>query len=134
MTNRSNTAYVFYQYFYPDNVVSAVHFTELCIGLAKRGWEVTAFPCNRGCRDDAVVYPGDGEIEGVRIERLWRPALRQSTTVGRIVNALWLILRWSILATQRGRRPDVVIIGTDPILSVLVAIAWRFFKPRTILI
>jgi len=133
MINRSNTAYVFYQYFYPDDVVSAVHFTELCTGLVKRGWDVTAFPCNRGCRDNSVVYPADGEIEGVRIERLWRPALRQSTTVGRIVNALWLILRWSILAVRRRRRPDVVIIGTDPILSVLVAIAWRFFKPRTIL-
>jgi glycosyltransferase involved in cell wall biosynthesis len=44
-----------------------------------------------------------------------------------------MIFRWTLLAAQRGRTPDVVIIGTDPILSVLVAIAWRLFKPKTII-
>jgi hypothetical protein len=45
-----------------------------------------------------------------------------------------MILRWSLLATNKQRNPDVVIVGTDPILSVLIAIVWRFFRPRTILV
>jgi len=45
-----------------------------------------------------------------------------------------MILQWSLLATKKQRNPDVVIVGTDPILSVLIAIVWRFFKPRTILV
>lgn len=126
-------AYVFYHYFHPDDVVSSVHFTQLCTALVKSGWEITAFPCNRGCRDDSVVYSRDDEFGRVRIERIWRPAWRQSSGIGRILNAAWMILRWSLLATQRARKPDVVIVGTDPILSVLVAIVWRLFKPRTIL-
>ena len=45
-----------------------------------------------------------------------------------------MILQWSLLATKKQRNPDVVIVGTDPILSVLIAIVWRLFKPRTILV
>ncbi len=125
--------YVFYHYLHPDDVVSSVHFSQLCAALVERGWDVTAFPCNRGCRDDSIEYPPDGEFDDVRVERIWRPAWRQSSSIGRILNAAWMILRWSLLATQRERKPDVVIVGTDPILSVLVAIVWRFFKPRTVL-
>jgi hypothetical protein len=133
MADRSDKVYVFYQYFHPDDVVSSVLLTELGTGLTKRGWDVTAFPCNRSCHDNSIVYPREGELEGVAIERLWRPAWRQSSSVGRILNALWMILRWSLLAAKPGRKPSVVIIGTDPILSVLVAFAWRFFKPKTII-
>jgi glycosyltransferase involved in cell wall biosynthesis len=44
-----------------------------------------------------------------------------------------MILRWSLLATRRQQPPDVVIIGTDPILSVLIAIVWRFFQPDVVI-
>ncbi|MGC9217043.1 glycosyltransferase, partial [Acidithiobacillus sp.] len=126
-------AYVFYQFFYPDDVVSSIHFSDLCAGLVKRGWAVTAFPSTRGCRDQASEYPKDGEFEGVRIERIWRPAWRQSSGLGRILSAVWMLFRWSLLALRRRAKPDVVIIGTDPILSVLAAIAWRFFQPKTVI-
>jgi colanic acid biosynthesis glycosyl transferase WcaI len=126
-------AYIFYQFFYPDDVVSSIHFSELCAGLVKRGWEVTAFPSTRGCRSEDVEYPKEGEFEGVRIKRVWRPAWRQSSGLGRVLNAAWMILRWSLLATRRQSPPNVVIIGTDPILSVLIAIAWRFFQPNVII-
>lgn len=133
MANRSREIYVFYHYLYPDDVVSSIHFSELCAGLSKRGWDVTAFPSNRSCRDGSKAYPRDGEFKGVRIERIWQPAWRQASSIGRILNAAWMIFHWSLLSMQRRRRPDVVIIGTDPILSVLVAIAWRFFKSNTVI-
>lgn len=126
-------AYIFYQFFYPDDVVSSIHFSQLGAGLVKYGWEATAFPSTRGCRSEAVEYPKEGEFEGVRIKRLWRPAWRQSSGLGRVLNAAWMIVRWSFLATRRQAAPDVVIIGTDPILSVLVAIVWRFFQPNVVI-
>jgi colanic acid biosynthesis glycosyl transferase WcaI len=55
----------------------------------------------------------------------------QSSGAGRILNAIWMVARWSILSLNPKIRPDVLIVGTDPILSVLVAIVWRRFKPRT---
>ncbi len=126
-------AYVFYQFFYPDDVVSSIHFSELCAGLVRRGWEATAFPSTRGCRSESIEYPKYGEFEGVRIERIWRPAWSQSSGLGRIFNAAWMIVCWSLLAIRGEPPPDVVIIGTDPILSVLVAIAWRFFHPNVVI-
>jgi colanic acid biosynthesis glycosyl transferase WcaI len=126
--------YVFYHYLDPDDVVSSRLFSELCAGLVTRGWEVTAFPCNRSCHDDSVIFPREGEFEGAKIERIWRPAWRQSSGIGRILNAAWMILRWSSLAIRRRHWPDVVIVGSDPVLSVLIAIVWRRFKPRTIIV
>jgi colanic acid biosynthesis glycosyl transferase WcaI len=125
--------YIFSHYLHPDDVVSSVLFSELCTGLVCRGWDVTAFPCNRACHNDSAAFPSKSEFEGVKIERIWRPAWRQSSTIGRVLSALWMIFRWSLLATQKRHGPDVVIIGTDPVFSVMIAIVWRFFKPKTIL-
>jgi colanic acid biosynthesis glycosyl transferase WcaI len=47
---------VLYHYLYPDDVVSSIHISELCAGLAARGWQVTAVSCNRGCRDESKTY------------------------------------------------------------------------------
>lgn len=49
---------------------------------------------------------------------------------GRLLNAGWMIARWSFAACNPSRRPDIVVIGTDPVLSILVALFWRVFRPR----
>ena len=124
------TIFVFYHYLFPDNVVSAVHIDELCQGLQYRGWHVTAFPANRGCRDENLTYAPYSMHKGVRLERIWRPPFRQSSSSGRLLNALWMLSRWSLLAF-RPDPPDAVVVGTDPILSVAVAILWKLVRPRT---
>jgi colanic acid biosynthesis glycosyl transferase WcaI len=42
-----------------------------------------------------------------------------------------MICRWGLSALHLGRAPEVVIIGTDPILSVVVARIWKIFRPKT---
>jgi colanic acid biosynthesis glycosyl transferase WcaI len=122
---------VLYHYFHPDDVVSARHFTEFCTGLAERGWDVEALPCNRGCRDESVSYPAAEEWKGIAIRRLWRPGFRQASNVGRVLNAAWMILAWcAALARRPKEAPDVVVIGTDPVLSILVAPFLRKMNPR----
>lgn len=122
---------VLYHYFHPDDVVSAHHFSQFCLDLNQRGWRVEALPCSRGCRDESVSYPLHEEWQGVTIRRVWRPPLRQASALGRMANALWMIAAWSRLAFRdRRRAPDVVVIGTDPVLSVLVAAVVRLFRPR----
>jgi glycosyltransferase involved in cell wall biosynthesis len=127
----SPTALVFYHYLYPDDVVSAVHVSELCRGLAERGWRVTARPSNRGCRDEKRAYPAAEDWNSVRIRRIKRPRFRQSSTAGRIFNILWMLAAWSLDAVRIRPAPDVLIIGTDPVLSILVAIVWRAVRPNT---
>jgi glycosyltransferase involved in cell wall biosynthesis len=41
-----------------------------------------------------------------------------------------MITAWSLLAL-RADPPEAIVVGTDPILSVTIALAWKFFRPRT---
>jgi colanic acid biosynthesis glycosyl transferase WcaI len=124
------SALILYHYLYPDDVVSSVHLTELATGLVERGWQVTASSGNRGCRDESQTYPLRCEWMGVQFRRMWRPRFRQSSSFGRIANAIWMITAWSLLALDPRVRPDVLIMGTDPILSPLVALFWRVCRPN----
>jgi glycosyltransferase involved in cell wall biosynthesis len=129
--NRPPRVAVLYHFFHPDDVVSARHLTQFCEELRARGWEVEALPCNRGCRDQSATYPLREDWRGISIRRIWRLRLSQSSSVGRILNALWMLAAWSTLALRRrGTSPDVIVVGTDPILSVLVASVIRTLRPR----
>ncbi|MFO0812971.1 MAG: glycosyltransferase family 4 protein [Gemmatales bacterium] len=122
---------VLYHYFHPDDVVSARHFSDFASDLATRGWDVEVLPCNRGCRDESLTYPKSEEWNGIHIHRIWRPNIKQASAKGRILNALWMIAAWARLAFRRGaKRPDIVVIGTDPVLSVLVAPIIKRFNPQ----
>jgi colanic acid biosynthesis glycosyl transferase WcaI len=122
-------ALVFYHYLHPDDVVSAMHLTDLCVELVQRGWDVKAMPCNRSCRDEARSFPARDNYKGVEIHRVWRPNFAQASLLGRFANALWMTLRWSAAALTEN--PDVVIIGTDPVLSVTAAGVWKALRPGT---
>ncbi len=122
---------ILYHYFYPDDVISARHYADFCTDLARRGWEVLALPCNRGCRDETRSFPLHERWQGVTIRRMWRPRFRQASGLGRILNAAWMLAAWcGVLLTDRRRVPDVLVIGTDPVLSVLVALIVRPLLPK----
>lgn len=130
-TNGRPKIAVLYHYFHPDDVVSARHLTQFCEGLTERGWQVEALPCNRGCRDESVSYPLREDWQGVSIRRIWRPRFPQASKVGRVLNTLWMVTSWCGLALRsRPDTPDVVLIGTDPVLSVLVALVLRKLRPH----
>jgi glycosyltransferase involved in cell wall biosynthesis len=123
---------LFYHYFHPDDVVSARHFTDLAIGLVQRGWKVTAVPCNRGCRDEASTYRSAESYCGVRIERQWRPKFSQVSTMGRLLNAAWMIAAWGVRGFScRRHRHEVIVIGTDPTFAALAALPWKFLRPSS---
>ncbi len=122
-------------YFHPDDVVSARHFSHFCLDLAERGWcvEISQLAPAKSWLPGRSRPPTPlrEDWRGVAIRRVWRPPLRQAGALGRIGNALWMIAAWSGLAfRERRRAPDVVVIGTDPVLSVLVAVVVRLFRPR----
>ncbi len=123
-------ALVFYHYLFPDDVISSQHFSDLCQGLVERGWEVTGYCCTRSCRDPRLKFPRASTWNGVKIKRVWRPGFSQSSSLGRLVNSLWMIGVWSLLALNPFLRVSQLVIGTDPVLSVLVAIPWKLVRPR----
>ena len=121
---------VFYHYLYPDDVVSSVHFSDLCQGLVERGWDVTGYCCTRSCRDPHLTFPPATTWNGVKIKRIWRPGFSQSSSFGRLLNSLWMIAMWSLLAFNPFLRVSQLVVGTDPVLSILVAIPWKLIRPR----
>ena len=120
---------VLYHFLPPDDVVSAQIFGGLCEGLAARGWDVTACPSNRSCHDPHTHHPHRETWRGVTIRRVWRPPLSQASGKGRVLNALWMTAAWSLEALRPGSRYDVVLVGTDPIISVTALRAWKLFRP-----
>jgi len=129
MTTARPSALVLYHYLYPDQVVSSVLFTDLCIGLQRRGWTVTGSACDRGWKDESKTHPKRETWQGVEFLRVRRPRFRQSSGFGRAANALWMIASWSLMALNPRIRPDVLIVGTDPILSLTVSLWWRLCRP-----
>jgi len=111
-------------------VVSARHNDDLCRELARRGWQVEVRPSNRGCRDERQVYARAETWNQVAVRRVWRPAFSQSSALGRLVSSAWMVTAWSLTAILRRESPDVVIIGTDPVLSVVTALVIRACRPR----
>lgn len=120
---------VFYHFYKPDDVVSAVHFSDLCEGLARRGWDVTMMTSNRLCRYKGAVSPQQETLDGVEVRRSWRPGFPQSSNVLRIVNSLWIQVAW-LLRFRRMEAPDAIIVGTDPQFSQLMLPLLRRIAPR----
>ena len=129
MIESRNHIYIFYHFFEPDDVVSARLYSQLAADLVQRGWTFTAFPCNRSCHGSDNIYPSRTAWQQVSIHRIWRPAFSQSSFVGRLFNSIWMLFAWSIAALMLPKvKNEIVIIGTDPIFSVLLAIPWKLIR------
>ena len=121
---------ILYHFMYPDDVVSALHLDGLAQDLAAKGWQVEALPCNRGCRDETRTYSPSETYRDVRYRRIWRPGFSQKSFLGRLANTLWMTAAWSRLALRpRRQRPELIVVGTDPVFAAAAAIPLRFFAP-----
>jgi glycosyltransferase involved in cell wall biosynthesis len=47
-----------------------------------------------------------------------------------MLNSAWMIAAWSLLAFNPFLRPSHLVIGTDPVLSILVALPWKIIRPK----
>jgi colanic acid biosynthesis glycosyl transferase WcaI len=109
-----------YHFFHPDDVVSARHYSDFAVELAKRGWDVTVLTSNRYCR-----YPGrkitiqEEDWNGVHIIRVPRIGWNQSHDVLRIGNALWMMMGW-LIKLRKLPKADVIVVGSDPQFSQLL--------------
>jgi len=136
---------ILYHYYWPDDVVSSSLFTDLCEGLAQRGHIVDVWPSNRPCHSltmnqrkahTANRYSTRPETRnGVKIHRVWRLPLSQHSFLGRIFNAIWMIKFWWLrLAFHSGYQPDVILVGTDPLLAVTIVPFLKFLRPKAKLV
>ncbi|HMO34739.1 MAG TPA: glycosyltransferase family 4 protein [Gemmatales bacterium] len=122
---------ILYHFFHPDDVISGQLFSGLAEDLAKRGWSVEALTSNRSCHGDVTLRPSQEIWNNVQIKRIWRPRWRQSSSRGRIFNALWMIIAWSLIALRSSKKlPHILLIGTDPVLTIMVASVVKTIRPQ----
>jgi len=126
------SVFLLYHFFQPDDVVSARLFSDLAEELTDSGFDVTAVPSIRSCHGPGVRLAKRESWAGGKIRRVWRPAWPQHKTAGRFGNTLFMLLAWTwIAAMTPRRRGEVMVVGTDPVMGVLIAITWRLLRPRS---
>ncbi len=125
------SVYLLYHFFHPDDVVSARLFSDLAEELTGAGYEVTALPSIRSCHGSKVRLKQRQTWAGGEIQRVWRPDWPQHQAWGRFGNTLCMLIAWTWRALIMPRRGnETMIVGTDPVLGVLIAISWRLLRPR----
>jgi glycosyltransferase involved in cell wall biosynthesis len=126
------SVFLLYHFFHPDDVISARLYSDLAENLTESGFDVTAVPSIRSCHGRNVRLAKRESWVGGKIRRIWRPAWPQHKTAGRFGNTLFMLLGWTwIAATMPRKRGEVMVVGTDPVLGVLIAITWRLLRPRS---
>ncbi len=128
--NRGPSIIVAYQYFHPDENVSARIFTDLAAGLAARGWRVTALTSDKLARDHHAQLERESAHLGVRIIRVPRPAFDPGVPRERLAIAAWLTGAW-LVRLLREEQPDALVLGTDPAFSPALSVPLRRFWKRT---
>ncbi|MDR3337204.1 MAG: glycosyltransferase family 4 protein [Treponema sp.] len=119
---------ILYHYYYPDNVVSARHFTDFAESLSSKGWDVQVFTSSYYCRKAGTIFPHNEVHHEVHIRRFSHPVLPQSKNIGRLLNSFFLSVKWFFALLLM--RTDVVIFGTDPQFSFYMIPLLIFFRPQ----
>ena len=101
----------------PDDVVSAIHFSQLGAELSKNGIIVDAWPGNRS-RRKRRTFPNFSTLNGVNYHRVFDISFNKSNIL-RLISSLIVQFQWFIRIMKKGEEYDKIIIGSDPIFSTL---------------
>ena len=125
--------FVLYHSMFPDSMGVAKIMDRFCEGITEN-FSVIACSANRAYRDPQISFPLR-EVHGrIRYRRVWRPQLSQASIIGRIINAGFIILGWMyVLLSSRVGPRDIVVIGSEPIMSISIAPVVRYiFRAKVI--
>ncbi|BBM84180.1 glycosyltransferase family 4 protein [Candidatus Uabimicrobium amorphum] len=132
--NNAPTVTLMYHFFFPDDVVSARHFTQLAESLRDLGWKVRVLTSNRYCRyTKKTIHPRKEMWNNIEIIRAYRPSFNQANNYGRIFNSIFILNMW-LLHLLMGRKSDVIIVGTDPQFAALIFPFLKIFRRGKILV
>lgn len=105
-------------YFYPDFAATGQLLTELAVGLAKMGCDVSVFTTHPsyGSRERSKRYE---LYEGVRIHRLLSTQLDKNVKAGRIINSLTFFLSALLALLVRRASGPLLIVSNPPFLPLV---------------
>ena len=111
------------QTFYPDVVSTAQHLSELAVGLAERGHEVTVVTGRRAYDSPARQFAAREEWRGINIFRVFSTRFGKSAKWQRALDFSSFILSSCLRLLVLPRQDLVVALTTPPLISFIGA--WR---------
>lgn len=117
------------RFFFPDHSATAQILTDLAFDLAAEHRDVLVIT-TRGLYDDpACVLARWQSINGVEIQRVYRPRFGRNRLLGRAMDYLAMHLSFTLAVAKGARKGDVIVAKTDPpMLSIpflLIAVIKR---------
>ena len=113
------------QCFYPDVMATAQHLTDLGVGLAGEGHEVTVVASDRGYDNPSLRFPRRETWNGIRIIRISSLALGKKTRWRRALNFASFLVNCGLRLLLLPRFDVVVGLTSPPLISFLGALFIR---------
>lgn len=113
------------QCFYPDVMATAQHLTDLAVGLAREGHEVTVVASDRGYDNPSQRFPRRETWNGIRIIRIPSLALGKETRWRRALSFASFLINCSLRLLLLPRFDVVVALTSPPLISFLGALFVR---------
>ena len=110
------------QCFHPDLAATAQHATDLALGLARQGHEVTVVAGRKAYGQPNVRYPAEELLEGVRIVRVGTVDFGKGSRWRRALNFGSFLAACGLRLATLGRFDRVVAMTTPPLVSTLGAL------------
>lgn len=113
------------QCFYPDVVATAQHLTDLALGLAGEGHEVTVVASDRGYDCPSMRFPRRETWNGIKIIRISSLSLGKQTRWRRAINFATFLINCALRLLLLPRFDVVVALTSPPLISFLGALFVR---------
>ena len=110
------------QCFYPDVVATAQHLTDLAVGLAGEGHEVTVVASDRGYDCPSRRFPRREVWNGIKIIRIFSLGLGKQTRWRRAVNFASFLVSCAVRLLLLPRFDVVLALTSPPLISFLGAL------------
>jgi colanic acid biosynthesis glycosyl transferase WcaI len=120
------------QTFYPDEVATAQHLTDLGIALNKEGHEVAVLTSQRGYSEHHPIYPASEIYQGIRIIRVWPFVLGRKNKLIRAIDALCVNFAFFVRMLFLPRSDTVIALTSPPLVSFFACLVARLKKSRFI--
>src|SRR3984893_2685798 len=113
------------QWFYPDVMATAQHLTDLALGLAGEGHEVTVVASDRGYDNPSRRFPRHETWNGIKIVRIPSLALGKKTRWRRTLNFASFLINCALRLLLLPRFDVVFALTSPPLISFLGALFVR---------
>ena len=116
--------------FYPDNVISAIHFTDIALGLKERGFDVDVITSSYKWKTHEKIEPSFEQYKGINVYRCWKPKfLKDSSYIGRFLGSI--VLSVSFFLKALFIKTDWILFGTNPPFAYFIIPLLKIFKRKT---